>query len=124
MFENYGALCQRNKSYYDISDAINLSEPFDYPEDKILESIIPTNNTSWTFQFSNPNNLFKDKVKRDHTNGFILSEDPIKVKPHAMCGITSPLINCPKDTSVTLKALKFEKEGKCYIKNANQVIWL
>ncbi|RHZ83557.1 hypothetical protein Glove_91g112 [Diversispora epigaea] len=127
-----------NKSYYNISDVVNLSKPFDYPEDKILESIIPTNNTSWTFQFSNPNNLFKgeypriapfilaqgrkiisktiepykDKVKRVHTDGFILSEDPIKVKPHAICGITSPLINCPKDASVTLKALKFEKEDQ------------
>ena len=135
----WGALCQRNRSYYDISDTINLSEPFDYPEEEILESITPTNNTSWTLQFSNPNNLFKgeypriapfilaqgckiisktiepykDKVKRIHTDGFILSEDPI----------TSPLINCPKDASVTLKALKFEKEGECYIKNVNQVIW-
>ena len=54
---------------------------------------------------------YKDKVRRIHTDGFILEEDP-------------PLINCAKDASKTLKALKFEKEDKCYVKNANQVSWL
>jgi hypothetical protein len=135
----WGALCQRNKSYYDVFDKVNSSELFDFPEGEVLESITPTNNTSWTFRFSNPANLFKgeypriapfilaqgrkiisktiepykDKVKRIHTDGFILSEDPV----------TQPFIDCSKHASVTLKALKFEKEGECYVKNANQVIW-
>ncbi|RHZ81722.1 hypothetical protein Glove_117g588 [Diversispora epigaea] len=94
----WGALCQRNKSYYDISDVGKYLRiaPFILAQGrKIISETIE---------------LYKDKVKRVHTDGFILSEDPIKVKPHAMCGITSPLINCPKDASVTLKALKFEKE--------------
>ena len=135
-----GALCQRNKLYYDISDTINLSDPFDFPEREVLKSITPIDNTSWTFQFSNPSNLFKgeysriapfilaqgrkiisktiepykDKVRRIHTDGFILSEESTK----------PPLINCPKDASVTLKALKFEKKCNYYIKNANQIVWL
>lgn len=113
---------------------------FESPEAGILETIIPTSSDSWILQYSNPSNLFKgeypriapfilaqgrkivssyiksykDQVKRIHTDGFILSEDITK----------EPLINCPENSSKTLMALKFEKEGKCYIKNANQVSWL
>ena len=54
-----------------------------------------------------------DKVKRIHTDGFILEEDIDN----------PPLINCPDNASKTLKALKFEKEGGCHVKNANQIIW-
>ncbi|PKY58298.1 hypothetical protein RhiirA4_480095 [Rhizophagus irregularis] len=54
--------------------------------------------------------LYKDKVRRIHTDGFILEEQP-----------DSPaLITCPENASITLKALKFEKEGRCHVKNANQ----
>lgn len=55
----------------------------------------------------------KNKVRRIHTDGFVLEEDSKNL----------PLINCPEDASKTLGALKFEKEGNCYVKNANQVVW-
>src|SRR5271166_4472792 len=106
----------------------------------MLDSIIPTGVSQWVLQFSNPGNIFKgeypriasflltqgrkiifeqvepykDKVRRIHTDGFILEEDPNQ----------QPLINYLENASITLKALKYEKEGKCYVKNANQVIWL
>jgi hypothetical protein len=131
----WGALCQRNKSYHDVYE----SDVFDFPEGEMLDSITPAGNSQWVLQFSNPGNLFKgeylriapfllaqrrkiiseqvepykDRVRRIHTDGFILEEDPNQ----------APLINCPENASTTLKSLKYEKEGKCYVKNANQVIW-
>ncbi|PKK67193.1 kinase-like protein [Rhizophagus irregularis] len=93
----------------------------------------------WQFQFTNPGNPFKgeypriapfllthgckttsellepykDKVRRIHTDGFILEEQP-----------NSPaLITCPENASKILKALKFETAGYCHVKNANKVIW-
>src|SRR5581483_9834983 len=132
----WGALCQRNKSYHTISIDDDI---FDFPEGEMLESIIPINDSQWTLQFSNPGNLFKDeypriapfilaqgrkiisqqiesykdKVRRIHTDGFILEENPDQPN----------LITCQKDANKTLKMLKFEKEGKCHVKNANQVAW-
>jgi len=132
----WGALCQRNKSYHTISIDDDI---FDFPEGEMLESIIPINDSQWTLQFSNPGNLFKgeypriapfilaqgrkiisqqiesykDKVRHIHTDGFILEEDPNQPN----------LIMCQKDANKTLKTLKFEKEGKCHVKNANQVAW-
>ena len=131
----WGALCQRNKSYHDVDE----SDIFDFPEGEMLDSIIPTHASQWVFQFSNPSKIFKgeyprispfllaqgrkiiseqvepykDKVKHIHTDGFILDELPEQ----------SPLIRCAENASTTLKKLKYEKEGKCHIKNANQVIW-
>lgn len=116
-----------------------MSELFENPEGEILDNIIPVGEDRWTLQFSNPGNLFKgeypriapfllaqgrkiislqikpykDKVRRVHTDGFILEEDPMK----------PPLIECSEDVSKTLKTLKFEKESECYVKNANQVMW-
>ena len=133
----WGALCQRKRLYYNISNTD--SHIFEYPEGEILDSIIPIDDNAWTFQFSNPGNPFKgeypriapfllaqgrkiiseavepykDKVRRIHTDGFILEESPSQ----------PPLINCPENASQTLKALKFEKEGMCHVKNANQVAW-
>ncbi|CAJ0632016.1 13354_t:CDS:1 [Entrophospora sp. SA101] len=112
---------------------------FKNPEGEILDSIIPVGDKHWTLQFSNPGNLFKgeypriapfilaqgrkiissqikpykDKVRRVHTDGFILEEDPTK----------PPSINCLENASKILKTLKFEKESKCHVKNANQVTW-
>ena len=135
----WGALCQRNKSYYNISIG---DDPFDFPEGEVLESIVPVGDMEkqqWVLQFSNPGNLFKgeypriapfilaqgrkvvsqsiepykDKVRRVHTDGFILEET----------SDNPPLITCLDDASKTLSSLKYEKEGKCYVKNANQVIW-
>ena len=132
----WGALCQRNKSYHDVSANDDI---FDFPEGEILESIHPVNDSQWVLQFSNPGNIFKgeypriapfilaqgrkiisqtvqpykDKVRRIHTDGFILEED--SEQPN--------LITCSEDASRTLKMLKFEKEGSCYVKNANQVAW-
>lgn len=133
----WGALCQRKRSYYNISN----SDPhiFEYPEGEILDSIIPIDDNQWTFQFFNPGSLFKgeypriapfilaqgrkiisetiepykDKVRRIHTDGFILEEDPNQPS----------LISCIEKASQTLKALKFEKEGMCHVKNVNQVAW-
>jgi hypothetical protein len=106
----------------------------------MLDSITPTGDSQWVFKFSNLGNLFKDeypriasfllaqgrkiiseqielykdKVRCIHTDGFILEED-----------VGQPsLINCAENASTTLKALKYEKEGRCHVKNANQVIWL
>ena len=133
----WGALCQRNKFYYDISEG--MKELFKNPEGEILDSIIPVGDKHWTLQLSNPGNLFKgeypriapfilaqgrkiissqikpykDKVRRVHTDGFILEEDPTK----------PPSINCLENASKILKTLKFEKESKCHVKNANQVTW-
>jgi hypothetical protein len=112
---------------------------FEFPNHEILDSIIPIDDNTWEFQFSNPSNLFKgeypriapfilsqgrkivseqiepskDRVRRIHTDGFILEES----------SQSPPLIDCPENASQTLKTLKFEKEGKCYVKNANQVVW-
>ena len=133
----WGALCQRNKFYYNISTTND--KLFDN-KDEVLESIIPINEDSWMLQYSNPANLFKGEypriapfilaqgrkivssyiepyknyVKRIHTDGFILSEDLTK----------QPLLTIRNNASHSLMALKFEKEGKCYVKNANQVTWL
>ncbi|CAH1756558.1 6642_t:CDS:2 [Entrophospora sp. SA101] len=133
----WGALCQRNKFYYNID--ISMPELFENPEGEILDNIIPVGEDCWTLQFSNPRNLFKgeypqivpfllaqgrkiislhiapykDKEKQVHTDGFILEEDPMK----------PPLIECSEDVSKTLKMLKFEKKSECYVKNANQVTW-
>ncbi|UZO00542.1 uncharacterized protein OCT59_011665 [Rhizophagus irregularis] len=53
---------------------------------------------------------YKDKVRRIHTDGFILEEQP-----------SSPtLITCPENASKALKALKFETAGYCHVKNANK----
>ncbi|CAJ0747859.1 21954_t:CDS:2 [Entrophospora sp. SA101] len=70
----WGALCQRNKSYYDVSEG--MVDLFKNPEGEILDN--PT-------------------------------------KP--------PSINCLENASKILKTLKFEKESKCHVKNANQVTW-
>ncbi|GBC39237.2 hypothetical protein GLOIN_2v1482873 [Rhizophagus irregularis DAOM 181602=DAOM 197198] len=54
---------------------------------------------------------YKDKVRRIHTDGFILEEQP-----------SSPtLITCPENASKALKALKFETAGYCHVKNANKI---
>ena len=83
-----------------------------YSKVSTLELPIPSSTgTKIIFQQLEP---YKDKVRRIHTDGFILEEDASQL----------PLINCTEDASKTLKALKFEKEGKCYVKNANQVSWL
>ena len=130
----WGALCQRKKSHYFVSNE-KESGIFEYPEGEILDSIIPIGEDQWKFQFSNPGDLFKgeypriapfilvqgrkiisetiepynNKVRRIHTDGFILKENP--EQPN--------LILCPDNAPKTLGALKFEKEGICHIKNAN-----
>ena len=50
-------------------------------------------------------------MKCVHTDGFILEKDASQ----------PTLIKCAENASKTLKALKFEKEGKYYVKNINQV---
>ena len=92
------ALCQRNKSYYNIS---NNSKLIDFPEGEVFDSVTPVGEDRWVLQFSNLGNLFKGEypriapfllaqgrkiifqkvepfkniVRRIHTDGFILEED-------------------------------------------------
>jgi len=132
----WGALCQRKRTYKTLTA---LSKSFAFPEGEILDSIVPIGEEQWRFQFTNPGNPFKgeypriapfllahgrkiisetvqpymDKVRRIHTDGFVLEED----------SASAPLINCSNDAFKTLKTLKFEREGECHVKNANQVIW-
>jgi hypothetical protein len=133
----WGALCQKKRNYKTLTADNQVS--FTFPEGEILDSIIPVGKDQWRFQFTNPGNPFKgeypriapfllahgrkitseilepykDKVRRIHTDGFILEEQPYK----------PALITCLDNASTTLQALKFEKEGRCHVKNANQVIW-
>ncbi|GET54084.1 hypothetical protein GLOIN_2v1849173 [Rhizophagus irregularis DAOM 181602=DAOM 197198] len=133
----WGALCQRKRNYKTLTT--DQTDPFKFPEGHTLDSIVPVGSDQWRFQFTNPGSPFKgeypriapfllahgrkttsellepykDKVRRIHTDGFILEEQP-----------SSPtLITCPKNASKALKALKFETAGYCHVKNANKVIW-
>jgi hypothetical protein len=134
----WGTLCQRKRSYK-ILDGETQKGQFTFPEGHVLGSIIPVGENQWSLQFMNPGNPFtgeyprvapfllaherkttsellepyKDKVRRIHTDGFILEENLDSL----------PLIACPDSASTTLKAHKFETSGSCYVKNANQVIW-
>ncbi|GET63499.1 hypothetical protein GLOIN_2v1472929 [Rhizophagus irregularis DAOM 181602=DAOM 197198] len=133
----WGALCQRKRNYKTLTT--DQTDPFKFPEGHTLDSIVPVGSDQWRFQFTNPGSPFKgeypriapfllahgrkttsellepykDKVRRIHTDGFILEEQP-----------SSPtLITCPENASKALKALKFETAGYCHVKNANKVIW-
>ncbi|PKY63125.1 hypothetical protein RhiirA4_432961, partial [Rhizophagus irregularis] len=124
----WGALCQRKRNYKTLTT--DQTDPFKFPEGHTLDSIIPVGSDQWRFQFTNPGNPFKgeypriapfllasgrkttsellepykDKVRRIHTDGFILEELP-----------DSPaLITCPENASKALKALKFETAGYCH----------
>ncbi|UZO26397.1 uncharacterized protein OCT59_018624 [Rhizophagus irregularis] len=115
------------------------TDPFEVSRRPRTCSIVPVGSDQWRFQFTNPGSPFKgeypriapfllahgrkttsellepykDKVRRIHTDGFILEEQP-----------SSPtLITCPENASKALKALKFETAGYCHVKNANKVIW-
>ena len=54
---------------------------------------------------------YVDRLKRVHTDGFILEKQGSKA------------ISVAEDASKILGALKFEKEGLCTVKNAMEVIW-
>jgi hypothetical protein len=129
----WGALSQRSYKH-ELED-----DSFEIPEGAIIESLHPVEYRRVSFKLSYPDKLFrgeypriapfltalarkivseeiqphKNKVRRIHTDGFVLEEDSKNL----------PLINCPEDASMTLGALKFEKEDNCYVKNANQVVW-
>ncbi|GET67348.1 D5-like helicase-primase [Rhizophagus irregularis DAOM 181602=DAOM 197198] len=133
----WGALCQRKRNYKTLTT--DQTDPFTFPEGHTLDSIIPVGSDQWRFQFTNPGNPFKgeypriapfllargrkitseaiqpykDKVRRIHTDGFILEEQP-----------DSPaLFTCSENADTTLKTFKFETAGYCHVKNANKVIW-
>ncbi|GET52855.1 hypothetical protein GLOIN_2v1472929 [Rhizophagus irregularis DAOM 181602=DAOM 197198] len=133
----WGALCQRKRNYKTLTT--DQTDPFTFPEGHTLDSIIPVGFDQWRFQFTNPGNPFKgeypriapfllargrkitseaiqpykDKVRRIHTDGFILEEQP-----------DSPaLFTCSENADTTLKTFKFETAGYCHVKNANKVIW-
>ena len=129
----WGALCQRNYAYEP------ESKLFSIPEGAIVEEYQPVGYKKVLFKLSYPDNTFKgeypriapfltsvarktvseairphvNKVRRIHTDGFILEEDSNQLS----------LISCPEEALKTLGALKFEKEGICHVKNANQVVW-
>ena len=129
----WGALCQRNYAYEPESKSFNI------PEGAVVEEYQPVGYRKVLFKLSYPDNIFRgeysriasfltsvaqktvseairphaDKVRRVHTDGFILEENP--EQPN--------LISCPDNAPKTLGALKFEKEGICHVKNANQVTW-
>lgn len=133
----WGALCQRRYTYE------QESKSFSIPEGAIVKEYQPIEYRKVLFKLSYPDQIFKgeypriapfltsvarktvseairphkDRVKRVHTDGFILEEDEMQSP-------SFPLIECKKDAPKILGALKFEKEGKCYVKNANQVSWL
>ncbi|GBC48495.2 hypothetical protein GLOIN_2v1472929 [Rhizophagus irregularis DAOM 181602=DAOM 197198] len=134
----WGALCQRKRNYKTLT--ADQTDPFTFPEGHTLDSIIPVGSDQWRFQFTNPGNPFKgeypriapfllargrkitseaiqpykDKVRRIHTDGFILEEQP-----------DSPaLFTCSENADTTLKTFKFETAGYCHVKNANKVIWI
>ncbi|GET55694.1 hypothetical protein GLOIN_2v1849173 [Rhizophagus irregularis DAOM 181602=DAOM 197198] len=130
----WGALCQRKRNYKTLTT--DQTDPFTFPEGHTLDSIIPVGSDQWRFQFTNPGNPFKgeyprivpfllargrkitseaiqpykDKVRRIHTDGFILEEQP-----------DSPaLFTCSENADTTLKTFKFETAGYCHVKNANK----
>ena len=139
----WGALCQRKRNYKiltaDQTDRQDRQEPFTFPEGHTLDSIIPVGPDQWRFQFTNPGNPFKgeypriapfllargrkitseaiqpykDKLRRVHTDGFILEEQ-----------LNNPaLFTYPENADTTLKTFKFETAGYCHVKNANKVTW-
>ncbi|GBB99481.1 hypothetical protein RclHR1_35390001 [Rhizophagus clarus] len=92
----WGALCQRKKTYKTLTTSSN---PFkgEYPRIALFLLAHGRKITSETVQ------PYIDKVRRIHTDGFILEEDVNN----------SPLYTYSKDAFKTLKALKFEREGEC-----------
>jgi hypothetical protein len=132
----WGALCEKSFMSYEIGQDTKWTKdnPFDIPEGERVNSIIPLGKENWTMYCSKPDNLFKGEypriapfllaigrklisetiepyknyLKRVHTDGFILEDISIPVNDNA---------------NTTLGRLKFEKEGLCHVKNANQVIW-
>jgi len=56
---------------------------------------------------------YKYCLKRVHTDGFVLKESSAQDR----------LITVSENANTILGDLKFEKEGMCHVKNANQVIW-
>ncbi|GBC13760.1 hypothetical protein GLOIN_2v1849173 [Rhizophagus irregularis DAOM 181602=DAOM 197198] len=133
----WGALCQRKRNYKTLTT--DQTDPFTFPEGHTLDSIIPVGSDQWRFQFTNLGNpfkdeypriapfllargrkitseaiqLYKDKVRRIHTDGFILEEQPDN----------PALFTYPENADTTLKTFKFETAGYCHVKNANKVIW-
>ena len=130
----WGALCQRSYAYEE------ESESFSIPEGALITECQPIGYKKVLFKLAYPDRMFKGEylritlfltssarktmseamrlynniIKRVHTDGFILEEN----------SENESLINCSENASKTLGALKFEKEGKCYVKNANQVAWV
>lgn len=140
----WGALCEKKITYYDIGKGTKWTSenPFvisSHNEKEILHTVIPSGEGQWTVQCSNPENVFKgeyprvapfllaagrklisetiapykDCLKRVHTDGFILKTSQ-----------STPIIEVLDDANTILGKLKFERNGKCTVKNANQVIWI
>ncbi|GBC23992.2 hypothetical protein GLOIN_2v1849173 [Rhizophagus irregularis DAOM 181602=DAOM 197198] len=115
----WGALCQRKRNYKTLTT--DQTDPFTFPEGHTLDSIIPVGSDQIApFLLARGRKItseaiqpYKDKVRRIHTDGFILEEQP-----------DSPaLFTCSENADTTLKTFKFETAGYCHVKNANKVIW-
>ena len=113
--------------------------PISIPDGMIINSINPLGNDNWHVYCSQPDDIFKGEyprialfllaigrklisemtfpykncLRRVHTDGFVLTESNSQDR----------LIKTTDNAHKTLGSLKFEKEGMCHIKNANQVIW-
>ncbi len=136
----WGALCEKMKTFYEIGNNTKwtIDNRFEVKEGESINHVIPMGKDNWTVQCSRPDNLFKgeyprvapfllaigrkmisetiqpykDCLKRVHTDGFILEET-----------IHEKLIQITDNAHITMGLLKFEKEGICHVKNANQVKW-
>ncbi|UZO18651.1 uncharacterized protein OCT59_009963 [Rhizophagus irregularis] len=92
----WGALCQRKRNYKtlttDQTDPFNPGSPFEGEYPRIAPFLL-AHGRKTTSELLEP---YKDKVRRIHTDGFILEEQP-----------SSPtLITCPENASKALKALQ------------------
>jgi len=135
----WGALCQRKHSYTFIGEGTKYtSDLFEVPTGHMIKTIIPLDKDKWMVKYHTPEDIFQgeyprvapfllelghktileiiepytDRLKRVHTDGFILENED-----------QSLYLPVKSNATTTLGALKFEKEGFCQVKNAMQLIW-
>jgi hypothetical protein len=148
----WGALCEKSITYHEIGKDTQWTSdtPFNIPEGEILNTITPLGKENWSVHCSKPDELFegeypriapfllaigrktisetiepyKNCLKRVHTDGFIL----VSERDDLLCkseedSTQERVITIAENANKILGSLKFEKEGKCRVKNANRVIW-
>lgn len=133
----WGALCQRKEQSTVVGEDTEYSvdTPYDIPKGYNLKSILPLGKKQYVTKIADPANLFTgeyprigpfiqsfgrkiisetveplgDKVKRIHTDGFIVEG-------------RNNLTTSP-DAKKELGALKLEKIGYCKIEHVNKITW-